>query len=141
LFKKFRSRRPRTSLTLIAGAVLLLLAIAVGQRLGDRVLSDATEHRIPILGPVTTPVPVASDANDQNWKHEQVVSVATDPAFPDPRATRPPTPKPTPPPTPKPTPTPAPTPSYSSPPLPIPIVSHAPGEVQTEPPVSPPPSP
>jgi hypothetical protein len=69
--------------------------------------------------------------------------VATDPAFPDPRAT--PKPTPTPRPTANPTippPTGPPTaerllpdvPVYTSPPLPIPIASHAPDDVETEPP-------
>jgi hypothetical protein len=136
------SRRPRQAITLVGGALLLLIAITIGQRLGDRVLSGATDRHSPIVGPQTTPVPGTSDAAVKNWRRDQVVSVATDPAFPDPRVTPPPSPKPTP--TPKPTPSPTPTPDsrYSSPPLPVPIVSHPPGEVETEPPVatpSPPP--
>ncbi|MFN2461458.1 MAG: hypothetical protein ABR591_12355 [Candidatus Velthaea sp.] len=94
-----RSRKPALSLTLVAGAVLLLGAIAIGQRLGDRVLSQVTQRRTPIVGPIATPVPETSDAGfKRNWKREQVVSVATDPAFPDPRITPRPTPRPTPPP-------------------------------------------
>ena len=138
------SRRPGTALTLIGGAVLLLVAIAVGQRLGDRVLSQATEQRLT-SGLLVTPVPQASDDPYQarNWKREQVVSVATDPGFPDPRVTPRPTPTPRPtanPPTPPPTapPTPVPVraklPDYTSPPLPLPIASHRPEEIDTEPP-------
>jgi len=141
-----RSRRTGTSLTLIAGALLLLVAIAVGQRLGDSVLRQATETRTTTSSLIMTPVPQASDDpfRARNWKREQVVSVATDPAFPDPRATpKPtPTPRPTANPTIPPPPTAAPTdeqllppvPAYTSPPLPIPIASHAPDEVETEPP-------
>lgn len=139
-----RSRRPGTSLTLIAGSLLLLVAIAVGQRLGDSVLRQATEQRTTAATFIMTPVPQASDDPFQarNWKREQVVSVATDPAFPDPRAT--PKPTPTPRPTANPTippPTAPPTagsllakPLYTSPPLPIPIASHAPEDIETEPP-------
>jgi len=139
-----RNRRPGTSLTLIAGAILLLIAIAIGQRLGDSVLRQVTEQRSTEAGPIMTPVPQASEEPDQarDWKREQVVSVATDPAFPDPRATPKPTPTPVPtanPTIPPPTPSPVqelapPTPVYTSPPLPLPIASHAPEEVDTEPP-------
>jgi hypothetical protein len=139
-----RSRRPGTSLTLIGGAILLLVAIAVGQRLGDSVLRQVTEQRSTEAGPIMTPVPQASPDLSQarNWKREQVVSVATDPAFPDPRATPKPTPKPVPtanptipPPTPEPVQEPPPVkPAYTSPPLPLPIASHAPDEIDTEPP-------
>ncbi len=140
-----RNGRPGTSITLIGGALLLLVAIVVGQRLGDRVLRTATEQRTTNSGLLMTPVPQASDDPFQarNWKREQVVSVATDPDFPDPRATPKPTPTPRPtpvptiaPPTATPTPEPAvdQAPLYTSPPLPIPIASHAPEETETEPP-------
>jgi hypothetical protein len=141
-----RSRRPATSLLLIAGAIALLISIAIGQRLGDSVLRQVTEQRSTEATAILTPVPPAPQPTDmgpvRNWKKEQVVSVATDPAFPDPRAT----PKPTPRPTPSPIPTvPPPTepagedlapvkPVYTSPPLPLPIASHAPEEIDTEPP-------
>jgi hypothetical protein len=140
-----RSRRPGTSLVLLGGAILLLVAIAVGQRLGDSVLRQFTEQRSTEAGPILTPVPQASEdlSRARNWKQEQVVSVATDPAFPDPRATPKPTPKPVPtvmptvpPPTlpPQPAEPPPVKPAYTSPPLPLPIASHAPEDVDTEPP-------
>jgi hypothetical protein len=142
-----RSRRPGTSLFLVAGALLLLVSIVVGQRLGDSVLRGATEQRDTEAGPIMTPVPQASESPDpaRNWKREQVVSVATDPDFPDPRATPRPTPTPAPTPYPNPTiqpfTTPMPTeeseptkPAYTSPPLPLPIASHDPDEIDTEPP-------
>lgn len=135
---------------LVAGAVVLLVSILIGQKLGDRVLLQ-TERRIPIAGGAITPVPqtqASDNGNLRNWKRLQVVSVATDPGFPDPRVTRPPTPTPPPfvaaPPRPRPTPIPevantptpppAPSTSYTSPPLPLPIATHAPGETETEPP-------
>ncbi|HZO95389.1 MAG TPA: hypothetical protein VFB22_16695 [Candidatus Baltobacteraceae bacterium] len=133
------TRRPRTSAFLVAGAFVLLGSILIGQKLGDRVLLQ-TEQRVPIAGSGVTPVPEAqpSDAGDlKNWKRLQVVSVATDPAFPDPRVTVPPRPRPTPSPTPTPTPKPkarpteAPPAIYTSPPLPVPIVSHSPDDYET----------
>jgi hypothetical protein len=139
-------RRPGFSIVLILGAVVLLASILIGQKLGDRVLLQ-TERRIPIAGATITPVPetnLTPQPPIKNWRRQQVVSVATDPAFPDPRVTRPgtPRPKPTAAPTPQPTPTPpttAPAGVYTSPPLPIPLVSHDPGEIETEPPAPTPP--
>lgn len=132
---------------LVAGAVILLVSILIGQKLGDRVLLQ-TERRVPIAGSNLTPVPETqptAQAPIKNWKRQQVVSVATDPAFPDPRVTRP-TPRPaTAAPTPKPTLTPAPFATnnavYTSPPLPMPLVSHDPNEIETEPPLAVPTSP
>jgi hypothetical protein len=129
---------------MVAGALVLLVSILVGQKLGDRVLLQ-TEKRVPIVDAGVTPVPTA-DASDRtflkNWKRLQVVAVATDPAFPDPRVTRPPTPRPTPTPTPH---TPEPVPTiraiYTSPPLAIPLASHDPNALETEPPVVPPATP
>ena len=136
-------RRPGLSALLVAGAVVLLVSIVIGQKLGDRVLLQ-TERRVPVVGSGVTPVPgtdTASSGELKNWKRLQVVSVATDPAFPDPRVTRPPTPPP-PPMTPRPTPTPPPQQQprgvYTSPPLPIPIVSHEPGAAETDSPMLPP---
>jgi hypothetical protein len=123
------TRRPRTSLTLVGAALVLLISIAIGQRIGDHVLSAGTDRQATVVRPLATPVPDVSDGPLRDWHREQVVSVATDPAFPDPRATRPPTPTPAP--TPTPTPTRAPTPTaapYTSPPLLVPIASHAPDE-------------
>jgi hypothetical protein len=130
------SRRPGLSALLVAGAVVLLVSILIGQKLGDRVLLQ-TARRAPAVLSGVTPVPEADTGAHgelKNWKRLQVVSVATDPAFPDPRVTRPPTPPP-PPMTPRPTPTPPPPVPrgvYTSPPLPIPIVSHDPGAMEPE---------
>jgi hypothetical protein len=133
-------RRPGFSLVLVLGAVVLLVSILVGQKLGDRVLMQ-TERRVPIAGMNLTPVPETNPTAQppiKNWRRQQVVSVATDPAFPDPRVSRPPTPRP---PTARPTPQPTPSPGveapagiYTSPPMPIPLVSHDPNEIETEPP-------
>jgi len=127
------SRRPRTSLTLVGAALVLLISIAIGQRIGDRVLSMGTDRQPTVVRPLATPVPEATgDAPVRDWHREQIVSVATDPAFTDPRAT--PTPTPTPPPTPTPTrpptptPSPSPAPTYTSPPLALPLESNPPEE-------------
>ena len=121
---------------LIAGALVLLVAIIVGERLGDRVLRAATEQRLPLDATLATPVPELDATSASNWKRQQIVSVATDPGFPDPRVT--PTPMPTQRPaqpiTAVPPPSPMPTSRYTSPPLPVPIVSHEPTEVETDPP-------
>jgi hypothetical protein len=145
------TRRPGLSALLIGGAIVLLVSIVIGQKIGDRVLLQ-TERRAPIAGSGVTPVPEANPSDHgelKNWKRLQVVSVATDPAFPDPRVTRPPTPPPPPEtPTPRPRPTARPTPIpevpppqgiYTSPPLPIPLVSHEPGAAETDSPIATPP--
>ena len=127
--------RAGLSATLAIASVTLLVAIAIGNAMGNRVLGLGTE-RGPAI--VATPVPSIAPSEETNapgvisWKHNQVVSVATDPAFPDPRVTpEPPPPPPTARPTAKPTPTapsaPSESPSkvpYTSPPLPIPLVTH-----------------
>ena len=131
--------RANLSITLVIAGLVLLIGIAIGNETGNRVLGQATERGPAILAtPVATPVGAGTDEPEMNWKHAQIVTVATDPAFPDPRIT--PEPSPTPPPyvPPKPVapvaaPSPSPTPTssrepYTSPPLPIPLVSHTPLE-------------
>jgi hypothetical protein len=134
--------RAGISTVLIAGAIVLLVAIAIGNNMGNRVLGQIGSRA---AGAVATPVPSPSASAEDDgvshvlWKRRQVLSVATDPAFPDPRVTpEPPPPPPTPRPTPRQTRTPVPSPSapsdgestvpYTSPPMPIPLVSHEPGE-------------
>lgn len=98
-------RRRGLSTTLVLGAIVLLIAIAVGNSMGNRVLGQVG-RRLPNFSttplPVTTPSdePLEGRANSARFKRRQVLSVATDPAFPDPRIT----PEPTPPPTPQPSP-------------------------------------
>jgi len=87
--------RAGLSATLAIAAVTLLVAIAIGNAMGNRVLGLGTE-RGPAI--VATPVPSIAPSEETNapgvisWKHNQVVSVATDPAFPDPRITPEPSP-------------------------------------------------
>jgi hypothetical protein len=127
-----RSRRPKTALTLTALGAVLLVAIVIGQQVGEHTIFGATERRVDI--PEQTVTPIAEDTSgpdeaiSRNWQRLQVVAVATDPGFPDPRVTPTPAPTPTPSPTPKPRPTRTPAPAYTSPPLPLPLVSNDPEE-------------
>ena len=129
-----RSRRPRTALTLVGMGIILLVSIVVGQQIGNHTIFGSTERKVVVPGQSITPVPEEPAGPNQailrNWKRLQVVSVATDPAFPDPRVTPRPTPSPTPSPSPSPKPSPSakPTDFYTSPPLAVPIASHEPGE-------------
>jgi hypothetical protein len=98
------------TIVLALGIAVLVAAIAVGERAGDKVIGQVTEKRLEGIAPVTlTPAPVQKSASPYgpNWKRTEVMSAATDPAFPDPRV--PPVPPPTLPPPPKRTPTPLPT--------------------------------
>lgn len=89
------------TLVLAGGAVVLLAAIGIGQRMGDRVLGQATEHALPSIAAVVTPEPYASSGPyGPDWKRSETLSAPADPRFPDPRI--PPQPLPTPLPTPKP---------------------------------------
>ena len=91
------------TVVLAAGAVVLLAAIGIGQRMGDRVLGQATEHSLPAVSAIVTPEPYASSGPyGPDWKRSETLSAPADPRFPDPRI--PPQPLPTPPPA---TPTPA----------------------------------
>lgn len=104
------------TVVLAVGAAVLLIAVAVGQRMGDRVMQQATEQQLQSVMP--TPLPSGADASPQpygpDWKRSQSLSAAGDPRFPDPRVppkplpTLPPTPKASPPPPPPATPTPNP---------------------------------
>ncbi len=99
------------TIVLAVGAVVLLVAVAIGERMGDRVIGQATEQTLQSVGPVSvSPSPNASpQPYGPDWKRSQALSAAGDPHFPDPRV--PPQPLPTLPPTPKPRPTPVPTPT------------------------------
>jgi hypothetical protein len=120
---------------------VLLVAVAIGERMGDRVIGQATEQTLQSVGPVTvSPSPNASpQPYGPDWKRSQALSAAGDPHFPDPRV--PPQPLPTLPPTPKPRPTPIPTPTpnpnipiWRQKPMPTVAPSEAPLEPATEPP-------
>ena len=109
----------------------------MGQQIGEHTIFGATERRVDIPPVAITPVPEdtggADEAISRNWKRLQVVSVATDPAFPDPRVTPRPTPSPRPSPTSTPTAAPSLNPAdvYTSPPLAIPLTPSSPEAPQT----------
>ena len=95
------------TLVMAAGVVVLLIAIAVGERMGDRVFVRAANDAGNGLEtmPVITPIPSATtEAYGPDWKDSQTLAAAPDPGFPDPRV--PPKPLPTAPPPPTPTPKP-----------------------------------
>ena len=125
-----RSRRPRTSMALVGMGIVLLAAVVVGQQIGEHTIFGATDRRVEIPEQTVTPVPGDTPGSDEaisrNWKRLQVVSLATDPAFPDPRVTPPPTPTPKPSPSPKRVPATNPGELYTAPPL------QAPGQSATQ---------
>jgi len=124
--------RKRLSQVLIAGALVLVLAILVGLSMGNHVLSQVAgrEPVAPTPVPIPTSKPGDVAGSGSLWKRIQVMAVATDPAFPDPRVTPEPEAAPTPRPTPRRTPDPRPTRdpdnTYTSPPMPFPLVKHTP---------------
>jgi hypothetical protein len=76
------------SVLLFLSGALLLGAIALGNRMGNHVLVQVSERTEVAPTPLLTPVPGAKDRQvSLGWKKTQLVSVATDPAFPDPRVT------------------------------------------------------
>ncbi len=91
---------------LAAGVVVLLVAILLGEHMGDRVMTEAAENGNLNTTPLITPVPDATNGPyGPDWKNTQTLAAAPDPGFPDPRI--PPKPLPTVdlPPSPSPTPT------------------------------------
>ncbi len=142
-------KRPGLSTVLVMGALVLVIAIFIGNNMGNRVLGQISSRGAGAAAtPIATPTPGSSDSPQSRalWKRRQVLSVATDPAFPDPRITPEPEPVETARPRRKAN-TPSPTQSgkagasgtasdepasestpnttYTSPALPLPIVSHA----------------
>lgn len=133
------------TIVLAVGAGVLLIAITIGERMGDKVIGQATESTLQSsLQPVVaspSPSPTGG-AYGPDWKRSQTLSAAGDPRFPDPRV--PPVPVPTLPPTPKPKPTPPPTPTpnpnipvWRQQPLPPPLESPSDGATGLPSPASP----
>jgi hypothetical protein len=133
--RKLLGSRYEVSLLLIVGSLVLLIAIVIGDSMGNKVLGQIASRASSATTPV--PIPTASEGDEASQvlaRRRQVLSVATDPGFPDPRVT----PEPPPPPTPRPTPSPSPSPTdddggtpdpsqdYTSPPLAIPLESQSP---------------
>ena len=95
---------------LAAGVVVLLLAILLGEHMGDRVLVEAVDTGSAATTPLISPVPEPTSTGPYgpDWKNSQTLAAAPDPHFPDPRV--PPKPLPTPE---KPSPAPSPSPSWT----------------------------
>src|SRR5579863_6508883 len=132
------------TIVLAVGAAVLLVAVAIGERMGDRVIGQATEQTLQSVGPVSvSPSPNASpQPYGPDWKRSQALSAAGDPRFPDPRVLPQPLPTLAPTPKPRPTPIPTPTPNPNIPiwrqkPLPTVSPSEAPVEPATEEPSAP----
>jgi hypothetical protein len=80
--------RVNLSVLLILSGAVLLAAIALGDRMGNRVLLQVAERTEVEPSPQATPVAEVKDRQvTLGWKRAKLVSVATDPAFPDPRVT------------------------------------------------------
>ncbi len=91
---------------LAAGVVVLLIAIVLGEHMGDRVMIEAAESGSLSTTPIVTPVPEATTGPfGPDWKNTQALAAAPDPRFSDPRVPPKPLPTAEAPPTPKPTPT------------------------------------
>jgi hypothetical protein len=135
--RKLLGSRYELSLLLIVGSLVLLVAIVIGDSMGNKVLGQIASRASTETTPVPIPtVSAVDEASQVLARRRQVLSVATDPGFPDPRIT----PEPPPPATPRPpSPTPSPSPTeddggtpdpsedYTSPPLAIPLESQSPG--------------
>lgn len=97
------------TIVLSLGVIALLAGIALGAREGGRVLGRVTQSQLTSLPPISVtpePQPTVTGIYGPDWKSSDVLTVPTDPGFPDPRV--PPVPLPTARPTPKKTPTPLP---------------------------------
>ncbi|HEY1683046.1 MAG TPA: hypothetical protein VGF98_15470 [Candidatus Tumulicola sp.] len=102
----FSPERRFATIVLAAGTIVLLVAIAIGQRMGDRVLDQVTGsgNQNASVTAVTPEPTQSAGAYGPDWKRSESLAGAADPRFPDPRI--PPQPLPTPLPTPKATPAP-----------------------------------
>lgn len=89
------------TIVMALGIVVLVSAIAIGERAGDRAIGQVTEKRLESIAPITV-APAAPDATvapyGPDWKRTDVMAAAPDPGFPDPRvpAALPPPPTPIP---------------------------------------------
>lgn len=89
----------RRFLTIVLGlgTVVLLLAILIGERMGDSVFTSAMMHGAGLTSITITPAPTqSSPPYGPSWKESQSLAAPPDPHFPDPRV--PPVALPTPPP-------------------------------------------
>ncbi|HTA40098.1 MAG TPA: hypothetical protein VK760_13525 [Candidatus Acidoferrales bacterium] len=82
------------TILLAAGAAVLLLAILLGERMGDRVLGQVARGSGTTLPVAITPEPLQTAGPfGADWKRSMTLTAAPDPRFPDPRV--PPQPLPT----------------------------------------------
>jgi hypothetical protein len=89
-FLSYMGPRVSLSVLLFVCGVVLLVAIALGNRMGNHVLVQVAKRTEEVPTPLFTPVVGLKDLRvSLGWKRTQLVSVATDPAFPDPRVAPP----------------------------------------------------
>jgi hypothetical protein len=74
------------TILLAAGAAVLLLAILLGERMGDKVLGQVAHGNAATLSVSITPEPLqTSGPFGPDWKRSMTLTAAPDPRFPDPR--------------------------------------------------------
>jgi hypothetical protein len=74
------------TLVLSAGILVLLLAIVLGEGMGQSVLRNVDQGNLATIEVAITPNPNPSSAPyGPDWKEPQALAVAPDPRFPDPR--------------------------------------------------------
>ncbi len=120
------NRRAKFAGMLFFGAAVLLASILIGTRIGDHVIVVADGKSADAAADLPTPVPIGTGVlpDSPRWKRSQVVAVATDPGFPDPRVT--PTPRPSPSPSARPTARPSGSPRRTSAPRPLAALTDTP---------------
>jgi hypothetical protein len=74
------------TILLAAGAAVLLLAILLGEHMGDKVLGQVARGNSSTLPVAITPEPLQSAGPfGPDWKRSMTLTSAPDPRFPDPR--------------------------------------------------------
>jgi hypothetical protein len=74
------------TILLAAGAAVLLFAILLGERMGDRVLGQVAHGNAATLTVPVTPEPLQTAGPfGPDWKRSMTLTAAPDPRFPDPR--------------------------------------------------------
>jgi len=86
------------TIVLAAGVLVLLGAIALGERMGDRVIVRAADSGATNASVIVTPLPVGGPYGP-DWRSAQTLAAPPDPGFPDPRVAPKPLPTPMPAPT------------------------------------------
>ena len=74
------------TILLAVGAAVLLLAILLGERMGDKVLGQVAHGNLATLPVAITPEPLQTAGPfGPDWKRSMTLTSAPDPRFPDPR--------------------------------------------------------